>query len=172
MKWNNGKERAKFEREQERLKNQYMQAGMPEEKIQAMRNLDEQFFNATRREAEHTQRLDLKMFDGETTDDGRNPLLAKFTDSLTVDLDLSGVSRYSWIEEIENESLAKALKSLPLNYLEILTMLVMDGMTQTEIAHERGVSQQYISQIFQKIKNIFIKTLVKKAFSSATTREV
>lgn len=169
MKWNNGKERAKFEREQERLKKQYMQAGMSEEQIQAMRNFDEQFFNATRREAEHTQRLDFKMFDDDATDDGQNPLLEKFMDSLTVELDLSTVSRYSWIEEIENESLAKALKSLPLNYLEILTMLAMDGMTQTEIAHKRGVSQQYISQIFQKIRKIFIETLVKQTFWSATT---
>ncbi len=55
MKWNNGKERAKFEREQKELREQYIAEGMTEEQIQAMYDFDLDVFNGKRREAEHTQ---------------------------------------------------------------------------------------------------------------------
>lgn len=46
MKWNNGKERAKFEREQEELRKEYLAAGMTEEQIQSMRQFDEEFLTS------------------------------------------------------------------------------------------------------------------------------
>lgn len=56
MKWNNGKERKKFEAEQARLRDQYIAAGMTEEQIQAMYNYDLSVLNGNRREAIHNQR--------------------------------------------------------------------------------------------------------------------
>ena len=73
MKWNNGKERKKFEAEQARLREQYIVAGMTEEQIQAMYDYDLSVLNGNRREARHTQKLDLKAFDEKDTDDGQNP---------------------------------------------------------------------------------------------------
>ncbi len=155
MKWNNGKEYRALNKEQERL----LELGMPEEQAQAMYDYDLATLNGYRREARHTQRLDLQAFDDdEELDDGKNPLLDKFGEALTVELDLSSVSRYSWIEEIENEGLAAALKSMPQDYIELLTELVIDRKTQVEIAKDRGVVKSAITNKMKRIEKIIRKS--------------
>lgn len=162
MKWNNGKERAKFEREQEALRKEYLAAGMTEEQIQLMRQFDEEFFNERRREAEHTQELDIHALDGdgnEDEDNKDNPLIKKFLDSLTrVDTHFENDS-YGWIEQIEDESRCKALKKLPDDYKELLTLIVCDELNQRQIAEQLGVSQQAISKKIKKIQTFFKKWL-------------
>ena len=44
MEWNNGKERALFEKEQANLRNEYLAVGMTEEQIKTMRDYDEEWF--------------------------------------------------------------------------------------------------------------------------------
>lgn len=116
MKWNNGKERKKFEAEQARLREQYIAADMTEEQIQAMYDYDLSVLNGNRREAIHNQRLDIQAFDEEDTDEGKNPLLNKFTETLTVEIDRSAVNRYAWIDEIEDEGVKEQLKEIAENY--------------------------------------------------------
>lgn len=43
MEWNNGKERALFEKEQAKLRKEYLAAGMTEEQIQVLRDCDEEW---------------------------------------------------------------------------------------------------------------------------------
>ena len=95
MGWNHGRERAKFKCKQAELKEQYMAAGMTDEQIQAMYDFDNRAYNSERRNANHTQRLDISALDNES-DDGLNPLLDKFADKLSVELDTSAVSRFAW----------------------------------------------------------------------------
>lgn len=132
MEWNNGKERAKFEKEQAELRVQYLAAGMTEEQIKMMYNFDNDFFNERRREAEHTQELDV--YTGEDEDNKDNPLVKKFVDSLTRTDKHFESDKYGWIERIENEKLCKALKALSDADKELLTNYIVGGMSQVEIA--------------------------------------
>lgn len=154
MGWNNGKERAKFERRQAKLREQYRAVGMTDEQIQAMYDYDKSIHNSNRRKAIHTQRLDLCALDGEA-DDGQNPLIEKFADKLTVELDISEVSRFAWLEEIEDDGVVRIIKNLPMQDIELLTKIVVDKFTLTEIARMENITQQAVSKKFQKIKKIF-----------------
>jgi len=160
MEWNNGKERKKFEKQQARLREEYRKAGMTEEQIKAMYEYDLSVFRKNRIEAIHTQRLDLDAFDDDSaTDEGQNPLLLKFADKLTVELSISNTSRYAWVEDVENEKLAKALKQIRKSDLELLTLWLVDRYSITEIAQLIGVDKSNISRRITKLKTFFKKNL-------------
>ena len=158
MEWNDGMKRSKFEKEQAKLRKEYLAAGMTEEQIKEMYEFDLQEYRRSRIEAMHTQELD---FDSEDFDDKEtdNPLFKKYLEAISVTTDYSDSSRFGWIEAIENSKLASALKALPDDDLELLTKLVIDEMNQPEIAISMGVSQQAISKKIIKIKNFFEKWL-------------
>lgn len=138
MKWNNKREWAKFKRKQEMLRERYIAAGMTEEQIQIMYDFDLAEFNGKRREAEHTYRLDEADLDKET-----------------VELETYSSSRYSWIYEIENEGIAEAIYDLPRDYIEILTDMIVDGLSQAEIARKRNVGRSAIANKIDRIKDYF-----------------
>ena len=158
MEWNDGMKRSKFEKEQAKLRKEYLAAGMTEEQIKEMYEFDLQEYRRSRIEAMHTQELE---FDSEDFDDKEtdNPLFKKYLEAISVTMDYSDSSRFGWIEAIENSKLASALKALPDDDLELLTKLVIDEMNQPEIAISMGVSQQAISKKIIKIKNFFEKWL-------------
>ena len=106
MVWNNGKERALFEKEQAELLKEYLAAGMTEEQIQALRSRDEEWYRIRRREALHTQSLNITAFDEDDGDDEtKNPLLKKFLHSFSVEDKHWENSRFGWIEQIEDRAL-------------------------------------------------------------------
>lgn len=154
MKWNNGKAHRALNKEQERL----LKLGMTKAQAQAMYDHDLATLNDYRREARHTQRLDIQAFDDDELDDGKNPLLDKFGEALTVELDWSSVSRYSWTEEISDERLVIALKNMPQDYIELLTELVIDRKTQVEIAKDRSVVKSAITNKMKRIEKIIRKS--------------
>lgn len=67
MKWNNGRERAIFNKEQAKLREVYSAAGMTEEQIQELYEFDLQNFRLRRTEALHTQNLQISAFDEDET---------------------------------------------------------------------------------------------------------
>lgn len=138
MKWNNKRECARFKRKQEMLRKRYIAAGMTEDQIQIMYDFDLAEFNGKRREAEHTYRLDEADLDKET-----------------VELEAYSSSRYSWIDEIENEEIAEAIYDLPRDYIEILTDIIVDGLSQAEIARKRNVGRSAIANKINRIKDYF-----------------
>ena len=77
MEWNNGKERSLFQKEQAELRKQYLAAGMTEEQIQALYAFDREWYKSRRREAVHTQRLDIQTSEDEDINKD-NPLYKKF----------------------------------------------------------------------------------------------
>ncbi|MCM1221026.1 MAG: sigma-70 family RNA polymerase sigma factor [Lachnospiraceae bacterium] len=159
MKWNDGKERAKFNAEQDRLRQEYLDAGMTEEQIKTMYKFDKTFYNERRREAVHTQELDIQAFDDDGEDELRNSLLDKFMDKLSVTDKHFQDERYGWIENIENERLCIALKSLPDADKELLTKYIVDGLSQTEIAKKEGVVKVVICKKIKRIKT-FLKNFL------------
>ena len=153
MEWHDGTERRRFEREQAELRKQYLAAGMTEEQIQALYAFDREWYKSRRREAVHTQRLDIQTSEDEDINKD-NPLYKKFFEKLAVEDNHADYSRYGWIDELENEELAKAVNALSDTDKELLTMLI-NGFTQSEIGAEMGVSQQSVSKRIKKIQKIF-----------------
>ena len=151
MAWNNGLERKKFDEEQKRLAAEYRAAGMTEYQIEQMYQFDLDAFNSKRRFNEHTQQFPEDVL--EESDDDKSPLFEKFLDSLSVELDLSDIKdRYWWIEEIEDEQLARKLKTLPIDDVELITQYVFEQRTQVEIAKQIGVSNVTIFKRIEKLK--------------------
>lgn len=160
MEWNNGKERALFKKEQAKLRKEYLAAGLTEEQIQKLRSYDEDWYRNRRREALHTQRLNITAFDEDDGDeDTQNPLLKKFLHNFSVEDKYFEGERFGWIEEIEDEQLYKVISSLAERDKKILTYLLYDSLTQTEIAEQLGVSQQSISKRIKKYQIILEKWL-------------
>ena len=157
MEWNNGKERALFEKEQAQKRKEYLAAGMTEEQIQSLRSFDEDWYRKRRREARHTQRLNITAFDED--DETQNPLLKKFLHNFSVEDKHWENDRFDWIEQIENKQLYKAIKSLSDRDKEILSLLINDGFNETQAAKQLGVSQQAISKKIKKFQTIFGKWL-------------
>lgn len=150
MEWHDGTERRRFEREQAELRKQYLAAGMTEEQIQALHAFDREWYKSRRREAVHTQRLDIQTSEDEDINKD-NPLYKKFFEKLAVEDNHADHSRYGWVEEIENERLAKAVNALSDTDKELLTMWI-EGFNQNEIAAHFGVKKAALSRKMGRIK--------------------
>ena len=162
MCWNDGYERRKFEARQKKQAEEYRALGMTEEQIKEMYEFDLEQYKSDRRYHMHTQPFTSSDFDDGEDDDSESTLLNKFFGELTITIDSnSEQSRYWWIEEIDNPKLAETIKTLSPEQIELLTLVVIDGYGQTEIAEIMGVSQSAISQRFSTIKKI--KKILKTA---------
>ena len=153
MSWNNGYETKKFEARQKKQAEEYRALGMTEEQIQAMYEFDLEQFKSERRHRMHTQPLQVEEFEDNDADESDNTLLNEFFDELTCTIETSGdKSRYWWIEEIDNPQLAKRIKMLTKDDLELITQSVIDGYSQTELAAIYGIAQKNISKKLKRIK--------------------
>ena len=156
MSFNNGLERKRFESKQKTLREEYNMLGMSEEKIKALYEHDPTDFNSNRRFITHTQSInlaDLEADEDGNAESGRNPLFEKFRDVLSVDNSEELLqSRHDWVEKIDDPKLAKKLKKLSHDDLELLTLFAFDGYSQNEIAAFFSVSQQAISKRINRIK--------------------
>lgn len=154
MAWNNGLERKKFDEEQKRLAAEYRAAGMTEYQIEQMYQFDLDAFNSRRRYCEHTQQFP-ELPENIDEEDGFSPIFDKFIYELSVGMNVSDFQdRHWWLEEIEDETLAKNLKSLPIDDVELITQYVFEQRTQVEIAKQFGVSNVTIFKRIEKLKKI------------------
>ncbi len=127
----------KFEKEQEKLRKEYLELGMSEDSIDKLYEFDKKQLARNIAYDRRNQSLELD--------------LVKFS----VEIDFSLTDRYFWIEEISDDNIAKQLKKLSPDDLDLLTLLVVEGYTQTEIAHLKGCSKNTISKKFLRIKKYF-----------------
>ena len=155
MGFNYALEKRKFDLQWSLNQKAYRKAGMSKEDIQAMKEFDWDFFLSERRFRMHTQPLPSEYID-DNDEDGMSGLFKKF-DSLKVTFgvdDLSG--RYNWVEALEDEALASKLKRLKAQDLELLTLVVIDELSQEEIAQIQHTKRQNICNKITRIKN-FLK---------------
>ena len=153
MCWNDGYERRKFEARQKKQAEEYRALGMTEEQIKAMYEFDLEQYKSDRRYYSHTQSFVPDDFDEDEDDDEKLSIFDKFKDVLTTSIEESGnKSRYWWFEEIDNPDLVRNIKSLSTEQLELLTLVVIDGYGQAEIAELMKVSQSAISQRIATIR--------------------
>ncbi len=64
--------------------------------------------------------------------------------------------RYSWINDIDDPELYSIIKSLSQQNIEMLTLKIIDGKTQTEISKIFGVSSAAISKRMKGIRKKFL----------------
>lgn len=160
MCWNDGYERRKFEARQKKQAEEYRALGMTEEQIKAMYEFDLEQYKSDRRYYSHTQSFVPDDFDEDEDDDEKLSIFDKFKDVLTTSIEESGnKSRYWWFEEIDNPDLVRNIKSLSTEQLELLTLVVIDGYGQAEIAELMKVSQSAISQRIATIRKLLKATL-------------
>lgn len=142
------REKQKFDAEWERLSAWYRAEGMSAEAIRELYQYDWATFCRQRSFENRTQPL---------PEEPASVLYQKYSQLTTVmaDTDLRG--RYDWIESLDDEELAGRLKKLSVDDRELLTQIVMDGLTKAEVARLRGVTRQSINDKIQRIKKFLKK---------------
>ncbi|MGB4440077.1 MAG: sigma factor-like helix-turn-helix DNA-binding protein [Sedimentibacter sp.] len=153
MGFNYSKEKFIFDREWEKLREQYITEGISEEAIQELYDFDWSWFRARRNYENRVQALPEEEIDDQKAET-RSVLFRKFT-SLSASFDETELSgRYAWIDTISDDVLSKKLKRLSDDELELLTLLAIEGYTQREIARKMHCSQNAVSKRLIKIRRI------------------
>ena len=86
----------------------------------------------------------------------RSSLLKKFPVLSTTFEEQDFPGQYAWIDTIENPDLFQKISFLSKADLELLTLLVIHGYSEAEIARQKGCSRNTISKKFARIKK-FLK---------------
>lgn len=161
MAWNNGFERKKFDERQVRLAEKYHATGMSDYQIEQMQQFDLDVFRGERNYQMHTQPLDMRIFEEDDQDESDNSLLKKFLEvmSCTMELDGSVKNRYGWIDMIERSSLIDIIKTLPQCDIELITLIVFEGYSQTDAARILQISDRAVRARWSKFKNLFVNVL-------------
>lgn len=149
MGFNYGREKRNFDKVWERLEEEYREAGMPEDKIQQMKDFDWQWFCSERTYRNHVCALPV----GDTPEDAYINIDRGTTSSARWDDEGVNHSRLSWVSAIEDEELYRKLRNLSNKDLELLTLIYFDGFQQAEIARTIGCSRNTIHKKLKKIKN-------------------
>lgn len=158
MEFNYTTERRKFERTWAKTEALYRKHGMSEAAIREMREYDWDLFKAARIEAMHTQEIGFQLDDDDDKSMMDSPLLKKFFEQFTTQYDTYGThSRYWWLEELSDPRLVAGIAKLTDDDKEFLTLLIVEGYSQTECAVKMHSSQSAISRRFIRIINIFTK---------------
>ncbi len=155
MTFNYGLEKKKFDEAWAALRKCYQDCGMDPESIEKMHEFDWDQFKAARIEAMHTQEMTVPA-DTDEDDDLTPQLAKKFPEQFTTSYDTFGShNRYWWLEELNNPCLTFGLAKLTEDDREILTMYIIDGLTEKEIALKRNTYQPKICRQLERIFSYF-----------------
>lgn len=153
MTFNYTSEKRKFDNAWAKLAQTYAEAGMTPEAIQEMYEYDWGVFKANRIEALHSQGITIPDVDYEEYE---YPLVESLWDNFVNPYDtLGGHSRYWWLEELENPCLVVGIPLLSEEDKEILTLYLVEGYTEAEIAKRLDTYQVKISRRLRKIFSYF-----------------
>ena len=130
MAYNYAREKRKFDAEWKRKALWYRKEGMSEEDIEAMHCFDLAQFNRDR-----------------AYESRRRPLETSCGSCYVQE----PIERYNWIDEVSDQQLAERLRKLSKSDIELLTLLIYDGLSQTEAADILERKQYDISRQFARI---------------------
>ena len=134
MSYNYAREKRRFDAEWKRKELWYRKEGMSEDDIEEMRRFDLEQFNRDR-----------------AYESRRRPLETACGSCYTL-MPERNSGHGGWIEELSDPRLSAKLRELPEADLELLTLLCVDGCSQTQAAHVLGFTQQAVSKRLYKIK--------------------
>ncbi|MDD3227823.1 MAG: sigma factor-like helix-turn-helix DNA-binding protein [Oscillospiraceae bacterium] len=153
MGFNYALEKKKFDTQWALKHKAYRKAGMSPADIQTIKDFDWEVFLSERRFRMHTQPLPSESI-SDSDEDGMSGLFKKF-DSLKVTFSESDFSdRYSWVETVEDELMSAMLKTLSASDLELLTLMVIDGFSQADIARMDGCARNTVNKKLARIKKV------------------
>ena len=156
MTFNYASEKRKFDKAWEKMARTYAEAGMTQEAIQEIYEYDWDVFKAARIEALHTQEFAIPESTEEDMSECESPLFERFQNCLSSRYDtLGNHSRFLWIAELENPCLTIGIPLLTDEDKEILTLYVIEGYTEHEIAQRMGTYQVKVCRRLQRIFNYF-----------------
>ena len=153
MGFNYSREKLLFDREWEKLCEQYKKEGMSGEAIQELYDFDWSWFRMRRNYENRVQAMPEEEID-EQNAETRSNLFQRFATLSTSFDEMEFSGRYAWIDTISDDALSKKIRDLSDDELKLLTLLAIDGYTQREIARKMHCSQNAISKRLIKIKRI------------------
>lgn len=164
MAMNYGKGRYIVERETDRMVTICQKENKAFDKIDTMHRMLLDDLNNDRKFYAHTQSYDnLEFPDGSKADEGSSPLLAKFMDKLSVSQpNICEWGRLEWVEDIDTLEIAVWIKSQSEQNIELLTLIIVDGLKQKEIAELWGCSNAAISKRLKCIRNSLLEILPER----------
>lgn len=152
MGFNYARERRKFETMWKKIRKDCLEAGMSENSIAQLYQFDLTVFRSDRRFENHTQTLPESFC---VVGDGSGvQLIRKFRDLCSTIDEAEFNSRYAWIDTIESPAIIQGLKKLGSKDIEVLTLYVLEGYSQQEIADMMRCNQSVVSRRIGKIKRI------------------
>lgn len=80
-----------------------------------------------------------------------------FSEQLSKEDDITTISRYRWIETLQDENLLKAINGLLPEEIEMLTLIILDGYKEKELVNLLGKSYSTIKRKYAKIKKLIKK---------------
>ncbi len=150
MGFNYAKEKAEFDRQWAEIRKQYEELGMSQDALEKIHSFDWDWFKSQRRYSSHLADLPEEVT-AETIREAS-------TGTIPGDIPASfGSDPRQWLDEIEDEQLVWKLMQLSKDDIALLTHLVFEEYTQSEIAQQKAQKQQSISRQLQQIKKIFGK---------------
>lgn len=159
MGFNYGKKRSEKEKEFEKIATICRDNGMTEINIENIHRLLLNELNSDRRYYTHTQSYSVQFSGKEVAEESYSSLHKRFFDQFsTAQYGISEWERHSWVEDIDSPEIVSWLKTLPEHDIELLT-LIMEGMSQTEIAAMCGYSIPSISKRKKRIRDDLKKHL-------------
>ena len=139
MGFNYAREKRKFDEKWKKLDVWYRGSGMSEDAIREMYEYDWREFNSNR-----------KFYRYGDDDVDIESIVEEDGDS--IDKTFSE----EWIKLLETPNLVRKVRKLPADYIEIIDLMVLENLTQKEIAERMNCSQQNIAKKIEKIKKLLI----------------
>lgn len=151
MKRTDRAERKGFEAQWAKIRQEYSQAGMSDDAIEQLYAFDLDCFNRNRAATRWGQYF-ADDIDIDEDEDVENTLSRKYVDQLSqYDVYFAGAYRFSWIEQIKDETLYNRLMKLSAQDKELLTLLAFDEYTRTEIGKFFGKSTSAICRKVERL---------------------
>ena len=130
-------EKAKFDEKWKKLEDWYRKSGMSEDAIREMREYDWNELKARRR------------YENKRDESG-----ADIEEIAEPETERKTSGRYGWIEDLNNTALVLKLRKLTPHELEIITLLIVDDLTQQQAAEKMGIPYRTFKYQLKKIKDL------------------
>ena len=155
MEFNNGNERRKLNKKWERLRVQYQQAGMSEDAIQAMYDIELGVLNSERSSDANTLAI---VDDGDDSTGRKSSDFKQYEKAIAVtDTYHETRTRFAWVGEIKDKRLQEGLEKLSDEELRLITLYFRDEYSTVELSKVYGIAQQNISKRILKITKFLKK---------------
>lgn len=133
--------------------------GIPEDTIELIHCIMLDELNSNRRFHNHTLPYDgLKFPDGENTSIDSNPLMDKYLENFSV-VQVEIWEWAGWIEDLDTPEIIVWFQSLSEADRLLLTLLVEDGLKQTEVARTLQKHDSAISRKMKQLRKSLAKVL-------------